>query len=208
MMACSLQSIAGETRTAEAEGVAAIQGNARNAARDSAVEDAQKRVVEQVIDILIDRQTRIENYQLISDKILSQAGGYIKRYTITRETVDSGLLRVRIKAEVALGRLTGDLSDVGIHPGRARNLRSVTITVTGLNKDQYVKFKNVLRNQVRAVKDLRERSFSGTTARISVESQYSVQILSDELLLRDFGTFTVEVTGSTANALELNVTAK
>jgi len=378
LSAAAFTAVAQESKTVTAEGVAAIQGSARDIARDAAIEDAQKRAVEQAIGILIDSQTQVENYQLISDKILSQTKGYIKRYNITSETTDSGLLRVRITAEVALGRLTDDLSGIGILLGRmhkprtimmvaeqnigkevnawwmgahgaqsdisvventfmdkftekgfefidhevaaqeikttaayriqdlsvtqARKLgaqadaevviigkavaklygdigggmlsvqadlsvravridtgqviatatihdaavhiseitagtealqraasrasdellgkiltvyaketggtRSVNITITGLNKTQFAKFKDVLQNQVRGIKDLHERSFSGTTAKISVDSRNSAQTLSDELLLRDFGTFAVEITGSTANSLELKVRPK
>jgi hypothetical protein len=366
-----------ETKTVSAEGVAAIQGNARDIARDAALEDAQKRAVEQAIGILIDSQTQVENFQLISDRILSQTKGYITRYNITGESVDSSLLRVRINAEVSLGKLTDDLSGIGILLGQmhkprtmimiaeqnighdwnawwwghseqtdmgvventfvdvftqkgfefidhataakeirvtsaykiqdlttaqARTLgnqadaevvivgkalsklygdigggmksvqadlsakairtdtgqviaavtthaaavhitpetagidalrkasqaaadqmmekilavysreaggtRPVNITITGLNKTQFVKFKDVLRNQVRGIKDLHERGFNGTTAKISVDSKSSAQVLSDELLLKDFGAFGVEVTGSTANSLELKVTPK
>ncbi|MCK9418505.1 MAG: flagellar assembly protein T N-terminal domain-containing protein [Nitrospirae bacterium] len=374
----ALPAISEESKTVTAEGVAAIQGNARDIARDAALEDAQKRAVEQAIGILIDSQTQVENYQLISDKILSQTKGYIKRYNVISETVDSGLLRVRINAEVALGRLTDDLSGIGILLGRmhkprtmvmiaeqnigqtviawwlgaygeqtdisvvenvfmdkftekgfefidhqiavkeikvteayrvkdltvaqAKTLgaqadaevviigkavskrfgeigggmisaqadlsaravridtgqviatasthaaavhvsdvtagtealkkaaneaaeemmgkiltiyaketggtRSVNITITGLNKNQFAKFKDVLQNQVRGIKDLHERSFNGTTAKISVDSKNSAQILSDELLLRDFSGFSVEVVSSTANSLELKVTPK
>jgi len=374
----ALPAISQETKTVTAEGVAAIQGNARDIARDAAIEDAQKRAVEQAIGILIDSQTQVENYQLISDKILSQTKGYIKRYNITSETVDSGLLRVQINAEVALGKLTDDLSGIGILLGRmhkprtmvmiaeqnighewyawwwghqgaqtdigvventfmdvftqkgfefidhaaaageikvtaayqvqdltaaqAKTLgnqadaevvivgkalsrlygdigggmksvqadlsarairtdtgqviatatthaaavhitdttagidalkkaanqaaeemlgkilavyskesggtRSVNITITGLNKTQFAKFKDVLLNQVRGIKDLHERSFSGTTAKISVDSKNSAQTLSDDILLRDYGTFTVEVVSSTANSLELKVAPK
>src|SRR5512142_1166090 len=93
-----------ETRSVTAEGVAAIQGNARDIARDAAIEDAQKRAVEQAIGILIDSQTQVENFQLISDRILSQTKGYITRYNVSNESVDSGLLRVRINAEVSLGK--------------------------------------------------------------------------------------------------------
>jgi len=367
-----------ESRTVTAEGVAAIQGNARDIARDAALEDAQKRAVEQAIGILIDSQTQVENYQLISDKILSQTKGYIKRYNISSETADSGLLRVRINAEVALGQLTDDLSGIGILLGRmhkprtivmiaeqnigreayawwlgahgeqadlnvvensfmdkftekgfefidhevaakeikvtaayrvqdlsvaqAKTLaaqadaevviigkavaklygdvgggmksvqadlsaravridtgqviatatthaaavhiteitagtealkkaanqaaeemlgkilavysketggtRSVNITITGLNKNQFAKFKDVLLNQVRGIKDLHERNFSGTTAKISVDSKNSAQSISDEILLKNFGTFAVEVVSSTANSLELKVSPK
>jgi hypothetical protein len=367
-----------ETKTVTAEGVAAIQGNAKDIARDAALEDAQKRAVEQAIGILIDSQTQVENYQLISDKILSQTKGYITRYNIAGETVEGTLLRVRINAEVSLGKLTDDLSGIGIllgqmhkprtmimiaeqnighewyawwwgyhgqqsdmgvventfidvftqkgfefidHDAAEKNIKvtaaykiqdltaaqartlgnqadaevvivgkavaklygeigggmksvqadlsarairtdtgqvlasatthgaavhitdetagiealkkaaneaagqmmekilavysreaggtkSVNITVTGLNKTQFVKFKDVLRNQVRGIKDLHERSFSGNTARISVDCKGSAQTLSDELLLKDFGAFAVEMVSSTANSLELKVTPK
>lgn len=374
----ALPSMSQESKTVTAEGVAAIQGNARDIARDAALEDAQKRAVEQAIGILIDSQTQVENYQLISDKILAQTKGYIKRYNVTSETVDSGLLRVRINAEVALGQLSDDLSGIGILLGRmnkprtmvmiaeqnigqemyawwlgahgeqtdisvvettfmdkftekgfefidhqiaskeikvtaayrvqdlsvaqAKTLaaeadaevviigkavakrygdigggmksvqadltaravridtgqviatatthaaavhiseiaagtealkkaanqaaeemigkiltiyaretggtRSVNITINGLNKTQFAKFKDVLLNQVRGIKDLHERSFNGSTAKVSVDSKNSAQLLSDDLLLKDFGTFSVEVVASTANSLELKVTPK
>jgi hypothetical protein len=367
-----------DSKMVTAEGVAAIQGNARDIARDAAIEDAQKRAVEQAIGILIDSQTQVENYQLISDKILSQTKGYIKRYNVVGESEDSGLLRVKINAEVSLGQLTDDLSGIGILLGQmhkprtiimiaeqnigqewyawwwgyqgaqtdigvventfmdiftqkgfefidhataakefrvtsaykvqdlsatqaktlgsevdaevvitgkalaklygdigggmksvqadlsakavrtdtgqviaavtthaaavhitpetagiealrkaaslaadqmvekiltvyareAGSTRPVNITISGLNKTQFVKFKDVLRNQVRGIKDLHERSFSGTVAKISVDSKNSAQTLSDELLLKDFGSFTVEVVSSSANALELRVTPK
>ena len=376
--ATALPAIAQDSKTVTSEGVAAIQGNARGIARDAALEDAQKRAVEQAIGILIDSQTRVENYQLISDKILSQTRGYIKRYAITGENTDSGLLRVRINAEIALSRLKNDLSGIGILPGRMHKprtmlmvaeqnigrevtawwmgargeqtdvsvvenafmdkftkkgfefidhqiaikkialtgadrtldlaetqavtlaaqadaevviigkasarlygdigggmksvqaditaravridtgqviatatthaaavhiseiaagtaaldkaanqaaeemigkilavysgetagTRSVNIAIAGLNKTQFEKFKDVLLKQVRGIRDLHERSFNGTTARISVDSKNSTQKLSEEILLGNFGDFSVEVVGSTASSLELQVTPK
>ncbi len=367
-----------ETKTVAAEGVAVIQGGAKDIARDAALEDARKRAVEQAIGILIDSQTQVENYQLISDKILPQTKGYITHYSIAGETVEENLLRVKINAEVSLGKLAHDLSGIGILPGRmhkprtmimiaeqnighewhawwwghqgqqtdigvventfidvftkkgfecidrhaaeknirvtaaykvrdltpdqartlgaqadaevvivgkaaarsygdigggkksaqadlsARAIRTdtgrvlasattrgaavriteetagiealrkaaqaaaeqmadkilavysreaggtkpVNITVTGLNKTQFVKFKDVLKNRVRGIQDLHERSFSGNTARISVDCKGSAQSLSGELALKDFGAFAVEVVGSTANSLELKVTPK
>jgi len=376
--ATAVSALAQETRTVSAEGVAAIQGNAKDIARDQAIEDAQKRAVEQAVGILIDSQTQVENYQLISDKILSQTKGYITRYSIAKESVDSGLLRVLINAEVSLGKLTDDLSGIGIllgqmhkprtmimiaeqnighewyawwwghqgqqmdmgvventvidvftqkgfefidHDAAERNIKvtsaykiqdltveqaktlgnqadaevvivgkavaklygdigggmksaqadlsvrairtdtgqvlasatthgaavhitpetagtealkkaantaseqlaekilavyskeaggtkSVNITISGLNKTQFVKFKDVLKNQVRVIKDVHERSFANNTAKISVDAKGSAQTISDELLLKDFGTFGVEIVGSTANSIEMKVTPK
>ena len=86
--------------------------------------------------------------------------------------------------------------------------RPVAITVTRLNKTQFVRFKDVLRNQVRGIKDLHERSFTNSTAKIEVDSKTSAQALSDELVLKVFGSFSVEVVNSTANTLELKVAPK
>lgn len=371
--------VAQESKTVTSEGVSVVQDGNMDIARDAAISDAQQKAVEQAIGILIDSQTQVENYQVISDSILSQTKGYIKRYNVVRELKEDNLLRVSITAEVALGKLGDDLSAIGILMGQmhkprtmilvaeqnigqewvawwwggvhgqqtdmniidntlmdkftekgfemidhqaaaqdikvtqaynvqdlsaqqARTLgnqanaevvitgkglaklygniggglksvqadlslravrtdtgqvlatatthaaavhisevsagndalkkaateaaeqlttkilaqyskevggtRSINIMVNGLNKTQFVKFKDVLRNQVRGIKDLNERSFQNGVAKISVSSKSSAQILSDELSLKDFGTFAVEVVSSTANQLELRVVPK
>jgi hypothetical protein len=371
-----------ESKTVTAEGVAVIQGNNMDIARDAAIQDAQTRAVEQAIGTLIDSQTQVENYQVISDKILSQIKGYIKKYNIVREDKEDNLLRVTITAEVSLGHLSDDLSAIGMllgqmhkprtmilvaeqnvgqewyawwwwSPGTVRasqsdmgiidntlmdkfnekgfemidhqaasqeikvtqaynvqdlsaqqaktlgsqasaevvitgkglaklygnvggglksvqadlslravrtdtgqvlatatthaaavhiseitagndalkkaateaadqlttkilaqyskeagSTRSINITVNGLSKTQFVKFKDVLRNQVRGIKAVNERSFQNGVAKMSADSKSSAQIVSDELSLKDFGTFSVEVVSSTANSLELRVVPK
>jgi hypothetical protein len=376
------QLLAQESKTVTAEGVAVVQGNNMDIARDAAIQDAQTRAVEQAIGTLIDSQTQVENYQVISDKILSQIKGYIKKYNIVRENKEDNLLRVTITAEVSLGQLSDDLSAIGMLLGQmhkprtmilvaeqnigqewhawwwwspgtvhasqsdmniidntlmdkfnekgfemidqqaasqeikvtqaynvqdlsaqqaktlgsmahaevvitgkglaklygnvggglksvqadlslravrtdtgqvlatatthaaavhiseitagndalkkaateaadqlttkilaqyskeAGGTRSINITVNGLNKTQFVKFKDVLRNQVRGIKAVNERSFQNGVAKMSVDSKSSAQIVSDELSLKDFGTFSVEVTSSTANQLELKVVPK
>jgi len=118
----------------------------------------------------------------------------------------AGTDALRKAANEAADELIGKI--LALYAKETGGTRPVNITITGLNKTQFVKFKDVLRNQVRGITDLHERSFNGTTARISVDSKLSAQTLSDDLLLRDFGTFAVEVVGSTANSLELKVTPK
>jgi hypothetical protein len=379
MLLLASPSPAQESKTVTAEGVAVITGGNVDIARDAAIQDAQTRAVEQAIGTLIDSQTQVENYQVISDKILSQIKGYIKRYNIVNEAREENLLRVTITAEVSLGQLNDDLSAIGIlmgqmhkprtmtlvaeqnigqewvawwwggihgqqadmgvidntlmdkftekgfemidHQAAAQELkvtpaynvqdlsvqqaktlgsqvhaevvitgkglaklygnvggglksvqadltlravridtgqvlatatthaaavhineitagnealrkaaaeaadqltgrilaqysreaggtRSINITVNGLNKTQFVRFKDVLKSQARGIKDLHERSFQNGIAKISVDSKSSAQNLSDELSLKDFGSFSVEVTGSTANSLELRVLPK
>lgn len=364
-----------ETRIVSSEGVAVIQNNLRDIARDAAIQDAQQRAVEQAIGTLIDSQTQVENYQVISDRILSQTKGYIRNYTITKEIPESNLLRVAITAEVSLAKLTDDLSAIGMllaqmHKPRtiilvaeqnvgqeiyawwrsgghadlsvvenvlmdkfcekgfpmidhatasgriaaspayaaadlsavqAQTLggqagaevaiigkavsriqgvigglrsaqadislkavridtgqvlasatanapavhttdltagnealkkaaakaadqltekilaayskesggtRPVNITITGLSKSQFVRFKDMLKNQVRGIKDIHERSFNNGIARISIDYKGSAQVLSDELSSKNFSDFTVNITASTANTLELTVLPK
>jgi hypothetical protein len=123
---------------------------------------------------------------------------------ITEET--AGIEALKKAAHAAADEMMGKI--LAVYTREAGGTRSVNITISGLNKTQFVKFKDVLRNQVRGIKDLHERSFDGTTARISVDSKVSAQTLSDNLSLVDFGTFGVEVTASTANTLDLRVTPK
>ncbi|HSA77448.1 MAG TPA: flagellar assembly protein T N-terminal domain-containing protein, partial [Nitrospirota bacterium] len=125
LIICIRDASAQETRTVSAEGVATIQQGAVDMARDAALEDAQKRAVEQAIGIMIDSQTQVENYQLISDKILSQTKGYISRYNVTGETQEGPLLRVRITADVSLGKLNDDLSTIGILLGQLHKPRTM-----------------------------------------------------------------------------------
>ena len=368
-----------EEKVVTSEGVAVVQGANMDIARDAAISDAQQRAVEQAIGILIDSQTQVENFQVISDNILSQTKGYIKSYNVVREVKEDNLLRVSITAHVSLGKLSDSLSAIGILMGQvhkprtmilvaeqnigqewhawwwygpgavhaqqidmaitdntlmdkfvekgfemidhqaasqdikvtqaynvqdlsvqqARTLgnqahaevvitgkglaklygnvggglksvqadvslravrtdtgqvlatatthaaavhiseitagndalkkaateaaeqlttkilaqyskevggtRSVNITVNGLNKTQFVKFKDVLRNQVRGIKGLNERSFQNGVAKMSVDSKNSARINFDELSLKDFCTFAVEVVSSIVNRLELKV---
>jgi DNA-binding protein YbaB len=137
-------------------------------------------------------------------QILASATTHGAAVHITDET--AGVEALKKAAQAAADQMVEKI--LAVYSKEAGGTKSVNITITGLNKTQFVKFKDVLRNQVRGIKDLHERSFNGTTAKISVDSKTSAQALSDELVLRDFGTFTVEVVGSTANSLELKVAPK
>jgi len=57
-------------------------------------------------------------------------------------------------------------------------------------------------------KGLNEWSFQNGVAKMSVDSKNSARIICDELSLKDFGTFCVEVVSSTANQLEFRVVPK
>jgi hypothetical protein len=145
------------------------------------------------------KAVRIDTGQVIASTTQHSAGVHVT-------DVSAGNEALRKVGNLAAEDLMTKI--LAIYSREVGGTRPVAITITGLNKTQFVKFKDVLKTQVRAIRDVHERGFTGTTAKISVDSKSSAQQLSDELVLKDFGTFSVEVVGSTANSLELKVAPK
>jgi hypothetical protein len=118
--------IAQETKTVLSEGVASI-GTDRAAARDKAIEDALRRAVEQAVGTMVESETSVENYKLLSDRIYSRSAGYVKKYEVVSENSDGGLLRVKIQAEVNSGYLNSDLAAIGLLQRRMKYPRVVVM---------------------------------------------------------------------------------
>lgn len=102
----------GETEVL-AEGVAAVQGPV-DTARDSAIDDALRKAVEQGVGTFIDSETQVSNFQLISDNIYSRTRGYVSSYRIIDEDHSGGLYRVVVRAVVRTGDIEDDLAAIGI----------------------------------------------------------------------------------------------
>ena len=79
--------------------------------RDQAIHSALRSAVEKSIGIYISSQTKVENYQVISDKILSQTKGYVSQYKVISgsERTEFGLTFLRVKAEVKEKAIRDDL---------------------------------------------------------------------------------------------------
>jgi hypothetical protein len=109
----ALPLIAQDTKQITADGVATI-GSDPAAARDKAIEDALRRAVEQAVGTIVESETAVEKYQLLSDRIYSHSSGYVKNYSVVSEKQEGNLLRVTISADVSTGDLTNDLSGIGL----------------------------------------------------------------------------------------------
>ena len=121
------QIVLGQTSTIESQGVAAIvQGNL-DIARDKAIEDALRNAVEQATGSLIENETLVENYQLLSDKIYSQSRGYVQSYEVVDEKEEEGLYRVTIHATVASGELKNDLRALNLLMRQVRKPRVMVL---------------------------------------------------------------------------------
>jgi hypothetical protein len=121
------QDLLSQGNTIESQGVAAIvQGNL-DISRDKAIEDALRNAVEQATGSLIENETLVENYQLLSDKIYSQSKGYVQSYEVLDEKAEEGLYRVTIQATVASGELKNDLQALNILMRQVRKPRVMVL---------------------------------------------------------------------------------
>lgn len=78
-------------------------------AREEASTLAKRNAVEQAIGTLVTSETQVENFQLISDKILTKASGYVKRFEILKETDREDSLLIVAKAVVTVANVKDDL---------------------------------------------------------------------------------------------------
>ena len=84
-------SAARETEISEAVGLVRLYSGEEKQAKDGALREAMKSAVEQGVGAVLTSETEVENFQLVSDRILTKSKGIIKRYQILREgAVDNG----------------------------------------------------------------------------------------------------------------------
>ncbi len=115
-----------------AEGLAAVVGGNSAIARDQAVNDAQRKAVEQAVGTMISSQTVMENYEVLSDSIYSRTQGYIQNYRIVSEKQEGNLYYTTISANVATGELKNELSALGLLLAR-KSMPRVMIMVAEQN---------------------------------------------------------------------------
>ncbi len=91
------------------EGFGAVQNGNVDLAKKEATEDALRRAIEMVMGATVSAETVVENYQLVSDKIISKVHGYIKSYKVLESKEQQGIVTVKISAIVKESDLKNDL---------------------------------------------------------------------------------------------------
>ena len=99
-------------KVVQSEGTASVHKDFVDIARDRAIDDAQRSAVEQAVGVMISNETLVENFEIISDKILSQSKGYIQSYEVLSEEREGDLYRVIIEARVSTARIEDDLEAI------------------------------------------------------------------------------------------------
>ena len=85
-------SAAREIEIQEAVGLARMYSGEEKKAKDEALRDAMKKAIEQGVGAVLASETEVENFQVVSDRILTKSKGAIKSYRILREgAVDNGI---------------------------------------------------------------------------------------------------------------------
>ncbi len=118
--------------SASAEGVGVIIDDNTATARDQAIQDALRLVVEQAAGTMVSSETLVQNYEVLRDQIYSQSQGYIRRYEVTDESVQGNLYKVTVQATVAAGNLQNDIQALGLLMGR-KQMPRVMIMVAEQN---------------------------------------------------------------------------
>jgi Tetratricopeptide repeat./Protein of unknown function, DUF400. len=78
--------------------------------KDSAIKNALRSAVEQCVGVRIGSRSMVDNFRLISDKVVSQADGYVSSYTVLSERSKFGAVEVSVSADVAITKLEDDLA--------------------------------------------------------------------------------------------------
>jgi hypothetical protein len=100
-------------KTVRSEGLGLIVADDLGAAFDQAKYAALRQAVEQAVGVLVSSHSRVANYVLIEDDILSRTAGFVRSYDIvSKERVDGANYRVVLDAEVDLASLNLHLDSI------------------------------------------------------------------------------------------------
>jgi hypothetical protein len=95
-----------------AQGMAVILDDNAVAAKDKAVADARRKALEQVVGVLVDAETVVDNGMVLSASIKHSTRGLIRRYAVVEEGAEKGIYKVTIQAEVEATQIARDLSAI------------------------------------------------------------------------------------------------
>ena len=190
---CPMLFASSDTMDATAEGVGVIIDNNTALARDQAVQDALRMVVEQTAGIMVASETVVQNYELLRDQIYSKSQGYVRNYQVLDEKVEGTLYKVTVQASVSAGNLKDDLMALGLLIAR-KNKPRVMIMVAEQNVGmQYYSYWwgvkaghadiNITENTL--MEKLTQKGFNVIdhavkAQKLSLSDPYRIESLSDE----------------------------
>lgn len=131
---------------------------------EKAKHDAFTRAIEYHVGVLVDAETRVENDELISEKILTVSKGYMERHEVVRSWQEEGLHYVLIWAVVAQKPLASQLEN-----------HQIPLNIHG--EKLYRQFKFELENEKNAAEMFRNIMRRWTMDKLLVASPIAEDIL-------------------------------
>lgn len=121
-------SVWGQDQLVTGKGMANLLGSDIVLARDQAIQNALRKVVEQSVGTFVTSETHVKNFELVRDHIFTRSSGFIKKYTIVSESLSKelGAYTVTIEAIISVGQLNQEV-DAILTPSE----KSVLITQQG-----------------------------------------------------------------------------
>ena len=105
LVGLSVLSDAGPKYKYKGRGEALILNNDIPSAKKNALMDALRNAVQKAVGIYIKSHSKVENFKMTYEKILSDSEGYVKAYKITSEKEEDGMYIVEVKANVLKEKL-------------------------------------------------------------------------------------------------------
>ncbi len=96
------------------DGVAVIENNNIALARSSAIEDAQKKAINQYISGLIPSDLIVSNYKILDERIFSKAIQFISSYKVLGEIREGDIFRVKVEVFLTVDELKQTLAESGL----------------------------------------------------------------------------------------------
>ncbi len=94
---------------------------------DDALLDAKRTAVSVVMGQYVDSKTLVQNFALLSDRILTSSSGYVKSYEVLEEGQVGGSYRLRIRAEVASTTIRDNIDAIAVLQAHQGNPRFVVV---------------------------------------------------------------------------------
>ena len=103
-----------QTKTVVTTGVAPVQGDNIDGARQSAIQDGLRQAVEQGVGMVMDATSIVQDDDLM-EKIYSHTMGHVTEYTVLKEKqMPNGLFKVKLQAMVNTSDIKSALVKLGI----------------------------------------------------------------------------------------------
>lgn len=110
-----------DSKTLVVEGEAVVNVS-KDVAEKAAISQALRSAVEQVCGVYIQSETKVKDFQTVSDEIYTKASGFVSESELLDSKVKNGVVTVKVKATVSLEPLVEKLKKLGL-------LRKWTIAV-------------------------------------------------------------------------------